>query len=161
MTTPGATLDDLLAAAGRSLADAQGGIAGSQAVATNMAISQVDLEVKATFDQDEDGALRLRTVSADSARGVPAWGVSTITARFVAVSAEPSVPASPVRSASDVAAEVRRRPDVRRLEKILGRLNVDPVFVPDTRRWMVTVTDPSGRVVRELVIADESSSRRG
>lgn len=152
-------LGGFLEAAGRSLADAQGGLAGEAAeVTTAMAISEADLEIKATVGRTPEGAVVVQPVSTSDVRaGAIAPGlVSTLRIRYVALAGEPALAAgpAPVRPKADVIEEVRRRPDVAALDKILDGLVVDAVYVPPTRRWLVTARDREERLVREVLIPD-------
>jgi hypothetical protein len=153
VTTAG--FDDFLRAAGRSLTDAQSDLVGPDGPAARIAISELDLDVKVTFDDGEGGALRLRTVTTQDARDLPAGAISSVKTRFVAVAAPEAAASVPVRSADDVTDEVRRREDLQALDRILGGLDVHAVFVPERQRWLATAVDPDGRVVREIVLPDQ------
>jgi hypothetical protein len=60
----------------------------------------------------------------------------------------------PSKSPDKVVDEVRSREDIARLDKILGGLTYEAIFVPTTRRWLVTATDPDDRLVRHVVVPD-------
>jgi hypothetical protein len=51
---------------------------------------------------------------------------------------------------------VREREDVVALGEIFGDLDFDPVFVPESRDWLVRVADSQGRIVRKIVVPDSS-----
>lgn len=140
-------------AAGRSLGEAQGALAGGTDVPTTVAISEAQLEVKVIVDRREQG-LDIQPVGSDVlAKGALDPGlVSTVTLRFVPVAAA-EAPAS--RTGSEVIDEVRKRPDVQRVEKIVGELRYEAQFVPG-RRWVVVARDAEGRTVRETVVADDA-----
>lgn len=159
MAGDGAELSGFLHAAGRSLSDAQRQLTGDEAgvgVATAMAISEVEIEVKATLDQTED-EMELCPVSSQEARngGVDPHLVSTLRVRYVAVpGGGSSPPDQPRRHAAEVIAAVRERDDVVALAEILGELEFDAAFLPETREWLVRVTESGGRTVREIAVAD-------
>ena len=140
-------------AAGRSLGEAQGALAGGTDVPTTVAISEAQLEVKVIVDRREAG-LDIQPVGSDVlAKGKVDPGlVSTVTLRFVPVAAA-EAPAA--KSGSQVIDEVRKRPDVQRVEKIVGELRYEAQFVPG-RRWVVVARDAEGRVVREAVVSDDA-----
>jgi hypothetical protein len=155
----GADLGGFLEAAGRSLADAQGGLAGKGlGIPGAVAIAEAELEIKATVEGAATGELALQPVSgkdireADISPGV----LSTVRIRYVAVADDTLVaPAEePSRTADTVIGEVRRRKDVAAIAKILGGLEFDAAFVPATKRWLVTARDQQARVVREVVVPD-------
>lgn len=160
----GAELAGFLEAAGRSLAEAQGALAGEAVdVPSAVAISDAELEVKATLESRPGGGVALQTVStADIARGGITPGLlSTVRIRYVAV-AEATVvraPDRPARTPGAVIEDVKGREDVAALERILGDLVYEAVFVPSTRRWLVTARDEEARLVREVVVADETTRR--
>jgi hypothetical protein len=76
--------------------------------------------------------------------------------RYVAVTEDTLVAPSeqPTRSAETVIKEVSAREDVAVLDKILGGLTYEAVFVPGTQRWLVTAKDPEQHLVREVVVPD-------
>jgi hypothetical protein len=159
MAEPGADLKGFLEAAGRSLADAQGALAGEVAdIPSAVAISEAELEVKATVDRTEGTVVLQPVTSQDAREGAITPGMlSTVRIRYVAVTedtlAAPS--ARPVRAPETVIAEVSKRDDVVTLDKILGGLTYEAVFVPVTKRWLVTARDPEQRLVREVIVSDE------
>jgi hypothetical protein len=140
-------------AAGRSLGEAQGALAGGTDVPATVAISEAQLEVKVIVDRREEG-LDIQPVGTEVlAKGKVDPGlVSTVTLRFVPV-ATAEAPAR--RAGSDVIDEVRKRPDVQRVAKIVGDLRFEAQFVAG-RRWLVVARDAEGRVVREAVVDDDA-----
>jgi hypothetical protein len=158
MTEPGADLKGFLEAAGRSLADAQGALAGEVAdIPSAVAISEAELEVKATVDRSGGTVVLQPVTSQDARQGAITPGMlSTVRIRYVAVTedtlAAPSV--QPALTAEIVIAEVSKRNDIVTLDKILGGLAYEAVFVPATSRWLVTARDPEQRLVREVVVPD-------
>jgi hypothetical protein len=154
----GAELSGFLEAAGRSLADAQGALAGDVAdIPAAVAISEAELEVKATMEGAQ-GAVVLQPVTSQDARqgAITPGMLSTVRIRYVAVTEDTLVAPSeqPTRSAETVIKEVSAREDVVVLDKILGGLTYEAVFVPGTQRWLVTAKDPDEHLVREVVVPD-------
>lgn len=147
-----------LETAGRSLADAQGTLAGDAlpSRSTALAISDAELEVKAAVAQTATGALALQTVDIAQAQkgGIDAALLSTVRIRYVAVAGETAV-VPPKRNIAEVKGAVLKQRDVANLDRILGGLKVEAAFLPDQRRWLVTAHDPQGRVVREIVVPDD------
>jgi hypothetical protein len=160
MPDPGeADLRQFLETAGRSLADAQGALAGEVVdTPTAVAISEAELEVKATLDRKEDGSVILQPVTGDAARqgGISPGVVSTVRIRYVAVAEDTLAAPSerPIQTPEKVVDEVRSREDVARLDKILGGLTYEAVFVPATKRWVVTARDQEDRPVRHVLVPD-------
>lgn len=160
MAGESAELSGFLRAAGSSLGDAQrrlvGGAAGLD-FSDAMAISEVELEVKATLDQGAE-QLELRPVSSQEARSgeIAPDLISTLRVRYVALPAAAAAEghAGAERDAPEVIAAVRERDDVVALAEILGDLEFDAVFVPQSREWLVRVTESGGRTVRKIVVAD-------
>ncbi len=154
--TNGPDLRGFLEAAGRSLSEAQGELVGEALRPTALAISEADLEIKAAVAQGTGGTLVLQTLSVEEVKrgGVDASLLSTLRLSYVAVASE-AAGAPAQRSSVDISETVRARPDIAALDRILGGLKVDPVFVPDRRRWLVAVRDAEGRLVRELILHDE------
>jgi hypothetical protein len=154
----GADLAGFLEAAGRSLADAQGALAGDVAdIPAAVAISEAELEVKATMEGAQGSVVLQPVTSQDARQGAITPGMlSTVRIRYVAVTEDTLVAPSerPTRSAETVIKEVSAREDVAVLDKILGGLTYEAVFVPGTQRWLVTAKDPEQHLVREVVVAD-------
>ena len=157
-TQEGADLRGFLEAAGRSFNDAQGTLIGDilpQPPA--LAISEAELEVKAAMGQNGGGTLAFQPLSAADVRsgGISPGLVSSVRVRFVATAGEPPSVVAPTRSTEDVIATVRQREDVVVLNNILGGLDIQPVFVAESQRWLVTAIDGQGRIVREVVVPDQ------
>ena len=150
-----------LEAAGKSLTEAQGTLTGESILAPSaLAISEAELEVKAAFTQQAGGKLALQTLSMESLRsGIEPGLVSTVHIRYVAVAADaakgPVITGGPKRVPEEITKLVAVRADIAALSKILGKLVITPVFVPETRRWLVMARDQEGRVLRELVVPDD------
>jgi hypothetical protein len=162
MPDTGADLTGFLQAAGRSLADAQGALAGEVAdVPTAVAISDAELEVKATIQRSAAGAVALQPISSGDVvkGGIEAGLLSTVRVRYVAVTEDVGAlaPVRPVQTAERVIDAVKGRSDVAALDKILGGLKYEALFVPERQRWLVTAKDPQDRLVREVVVADATA----
>lgn len=150
-------LDGFLHEAGKSLTDAQAGLVGpSPDAPLAVAISEAELDVRATVERDALGTMRVRPVSiADARVGVAPGALSSIRVRYVAVGSSPGADGpEPRRSAEEVTKEVVSRGDVVRLQEILGELQTSATFLRPQQRWLVTVQDADGRLVRELFVAD-------
>lgn len=158
MAETGADLGGFLEAAGRSLADAQGSLARDVAdIPAAVAISEAELEVKAAVERRADGTLALETISAQDMRqgNITPGLLSTLRVHYVAVAPDALSADSPSRTPKDVIDGVRGREDVVVLDKILGGLAYDAVYVPAGKRWLVTARDAEQRLVREILVPDE------
>ena len=160
MPEQGADLRGFMEAAGRSLAEAQGALAGEIVdVPTAVAISEAELEVKAAVVRRADGVMALETISTADMRsgGIAPGLVSTLRLQYVAVTADSAVAPSeqPTKTPGDVIAGVKRREDVAVLDKILGGLLYEAIYVPGRRRWLVTAKDAEQRLVREVLVPDD------
>jgi hypothetical protein len=155
---PAADLTGFVEAAGRSLADAQSALTGELVdLPTAVAISEAELEVKATVDRSSTGVVLQPVSTATVLKGGITPGVlSTLKIRYVAVAEDTVAPPSlrPSRDAGSVIGEVQKREDVVALDQILGGLRFEAVFVPTRKRWLVTARDPEDRLVREVVVPD-------
>jgi hypothetical protein len=159
-----ADLRGFLEAAGRSLSEAQAILGGEQPVSASLVIASADLEVKAGLKSDGSGGVLVQPISAQdlAQTRIDAAALSTVRVSFVATAPDAppggvlgTPPAGPVRAPVDVANEVRLRPDVLQLDRILGGLKIDAVYIPQTERWLVTAQDTKGRVVREVILPDQ------
>ena len=148
-------LDSFLAAAGQSLTDAQGSLTEGLGLSANLVLSQAQLEVKAAVSADDERGMALKTISAKdiSQGGIDPRLVSSLNFNFVATAGE-AAPRGPSRTPAEVVDEVKNRSAVVAMEKILGNFNYEATFVSDKKRWLVTVRDPEGRLVRESVLPD-------
>ncbi|MGH3072288.1 MAG: hypothetical protein ACRDNB_08475 [Gaiellaceae bacterium] len=155
-----ADLGGFLEAAGKSFADAQGALAGEIVdIPPAVAIAEAELELKAAVQRRTDGTVVLETISTQDMRSgaITPGLLSTIRVQYVAVAADTVVPpsAQPGRTPKDVIDTVRGREDVAVLDKILGGLAYEAVYVPSGRRWLVSARDPEDRLVREILVPDE------
>lgn len=160
MPEAGADLGGFLEAAGQSFADAQGALVGELVdIPAAVAISEAELEVKAAVTRRTDGTVGLETISAQDMRSgaITPGLLSTVRVQYVAVAADTVVPRSeqPTRTPKDVIDNVRTREDVVVLDKILGGLVFDAIYVPSGRRWLVTAKDADQRLVREVLVPDQ------
>jgi hypothetical protein len=154
-----AELGGFLEAAGKSLSDAQGALAGDVVeLPPAVAIAEAELELKAAVQRRTDGTVVLETISTQDMRSgaITPGLLSTIRVQYVAVAADTITAPSqqPTRTPKDVIDDVREREDVAVLDRILGGLRYEAVFVPG-KRWLVTARDADERLVREIVIQDE------
>lgn len=154
--TEGTDLSDFMATAGQSLAEAQGGLTEGSDAPSAIAIAEAELEIKATVESGASGKVALQPISSREMREaeISPGLLSTLRVRYVAVAEEIPVGDPPKRTAEKVIGEVRKREDVAALDRILDGLEFDAVFVPETRRWLVTATDPRQRLVREVLVPD-------
>ncbi len=147
-----------LEGAGRSMSLAGSDLAEGIDFQTNMIIASAELEARVALEADAKGSLRVHPISArDLESKISSAALSTLRVQFVTTAPEPADKPGkvPTKDPGDVVDEVRGRTDIARLEEILGRMKVSPTFVPESGRWLVTVTDPEGRLVREIVLPDE------
>lgn len=161
MPEQGAELSGFLEAAGRSLAEAQGELAGLAAdVPTTVAIAEAELELKAAVARRADGTVVLETISTGDMRagGITPGLLSTVRIQYVAVGTAATLGAeAPRRTPEDVVGDVKGRDDVGRLDRILGGLVYEAQFVPGPKRWLVTARDADARIVREVLVPDEGA----
>jgi hypothetical protein len=159
-----ADLRGFLEAAGRSLSEAQGTLGGGleQRPAT-LVIANAELEVKTALKSDSSGGLTVQPISAeDLARtSIDAAALSTVRVSFVATPPDTLSGSVPVRQPAEVADEVRKRPDVAQLDRILGGLEVQAIYIAQSQRWLVTAADRKGRIVREVVLPDTQKAGSG
>jgi len=154
-------VDELLAEFGRALVTAQNNIhkaalespSPAAELRTSFTISETEIEVKLAFD-NQKGAVAIRPITATESRaqGFDAGALSTLKAKILAVPDES--PKVPTRKPSDIIGEVKKRPDLQRLERVLGTLDVRANFVPSASVWLVDVVEPNGLTVRNLQVAD-------
>lgn len=150
-----AELQAFLEMAGRSLADAQGTLGGG--LKTDLVMANAELEAKVALRADSAGKLSVQPISAQDLRTTQfnAEAVSTLRVNFVATAPDPA--AKPTRTPADISDQIRQQPDIKVLEGILGPLKIEPVYVAETTRWLVTASDAKGRLVREVVVPDTRS----
>jgi hypothetical protein len=156
-----AELSSFIAAAGNSLTSAQGQLASGLDIQTGLVLSNAEIEARVGVKTDAQGKLNIQTISAQDIRqgGLNVDALSTVKISFVATAIEgqsqPLQATGPVRTKEDVIGEVRKQPGLAALDKILGGLQYNAVFIPENARWLVTVVDPNQRVVREAILLDK------
>jgi hypothetical protein len=154
-------VDELLAEFGRALVTAQNSIhkaalespSPATELRTAFSISETEIEVKLAFEED-GGIVAMRPVTATQSRaqGFDAGALSTLRAKILAVPDE--TPKSPTRKPSDIVRDIKQRPDLQRLQRVFGDLDVKADFVPSAGLWLVDVVEPGGLTVRSLRVAD-------
>lgn len=158
-----ANLRGFLEAAGRSLSEAQGTLDGGLGRPASLVIANAELEVKAALKSDSSGALKVQPISAEDLvrTNINAAALSTLRVNFVATMPDLTPDSGPNRKSAEVIDAVRLRPDLVQLDRILGGLTVNAIYVPQTQRWLVTAQDAKGRVVREVVLPDAQKEGPG
>ena len=159
----GAELGAFLDTVGRSFSVAQDALGAGLDLPTSFVIADAELEIKAAVSVDAAGRTVLQTLSArDLYEGAIDPGVlSTVRVGF-AVTPREVAPEGPLRverpnrEPEEVIKDLRNRPDVATLAKILGDLDIQATYVAKEKRWLVVARDPRGRLVRHVVLPDES-----
>lgn len=153
-------LGDFLEAAGKSLGDAQNSLLSGLNLSTNMILNNADIEVKVLVDST-NGKISIKPVSAEDLRigSIDPGLLSTIRINYISTVEEPiEETVSPliesVKEPSRLIEEVLNRKDIQKLAATRGELQVKPTFVAERKRWLVSVEDKSGRVLREIVLPD-------
>lgn len=153
-------LNTFLGTLGQSLKSAQADFTGSEfPVQPGILLAEAEVEVRSVIQQDDDGQFRVHTLSPADVRAgkVEAGALSTLKMRFVATAPEAD---SNARSAASeatkesITAEIRKRPDIKSLEKAVGPLDINLEYAPLSGRWLSTIKDEQGRIVRELILPD-------
>jgi hypothetical protein len=146
---------------GSSFSEAQESLSTGLDLPTNFLVANAELEVKVAVNLNAEGRTVLQTISAQNIRegGIDPGVLSTVRIGFVVTSRDEMQAQIPgdksKRQPQDVIGEVRNRADIVALEEVLGDLNINTAYIPDRKRWLVTVRDPQGRLVREAILADE------
>jgi len=159
-------LGAFLKSAGQSLSEAQEALVAGLELPTRMVLSNAEMEIKVAVSSDAKGRMTIQPISAQDIQrgGIEPGVLSTLRISFVGSVGEaiPSAvaPAGPKRNPIDIIDEVHKYPDVTKLEKVLGGLDIKPSYVPDKKRWLVSVSDSDGRIVRELVLADDIEEKK-
>ncbi len=158
----GAELGAFLDTVGRSFSEAQDALGEGLDLPTSFVIADAELEIKAAVSVDAAGRTIVQTLSArELYEGAIDPGVLstvrvgfTVTPREV-LPKEPLQAEQPNREPEEVIKDLRSRTDVAALAKILGDLEIQATYVPEEKRWLVVARDPSGRLVRQVVLPDE------
>ena len=154
-------LGDFLEAAGKSLGDAQNSLLSGLNLSTNIILNNADIEVKVLVDS-ANGKISIKPVSAEDIRvgSIDPGLLSTLRISFVSTIEEPiaetvSPPAvESVKEPSQLIEQVLNRRDIQKLAATRGELQVKPTFVSERKRWLVSVEDTNGKVLREIVLPD-------
>ena len=153
-------LGDFLEAAGKSLGDAQNSLLTGLNLSTNMILNNADIEVKVLVDS-ANGKISIKPVSAEDIRvgSIDPGLLSTLRISFISTVEEPieetvSPAVESVKAPSQLIEEVLNRKDIQKLASARGELQVKPTFVAERKRWLVSVEDNSGKVLREIVLPD-------
>mgnify|MGYP000864014449 CR=1 FL=1 len=167
-----AKLSSLVGGAGASLGLAQSDLGLGAGLFSSMVMSEASLEIKAAVSQTSSGELVIEPLSsAHLAGNLNPMAVSTVKVSFVATASSPDLqapvtspagngsgttgtPGKPPISRDKALSIFREQEDLKTLEKLLGPLAVKTQLVPNTGQWVLSATDPSGRLVREQIIRD-------
>ena len=154
-------LGDFLEAAGKSLGDAQNVLLSGLNLSTNIILNNADIEVKVLVDS-ADGKINIRPVSAEDLRigSIDPGLLSTLRISYVST-VEDTIEETPspaavesVKEPAQLIEQVMNRKDIQKLAATRGELQVKPTFVAERKRWLVSVEDISGKVLREIVLPD-------
>ena len=153
-------LGDFLETAGKSLGDAQNSLLSGLNLSTNMILNNAEIEVKVLVDS-ANGKISIKPVSAEDLRvgSIDPGLLSTLRISFVSTVEEPveeavSPPVESVKEPSSLIEEVLNRKDIQKLAATTGELQVKPTFVAERKRWLVSIEDTNGKVLREIVLPD-------
>ena len=155
-------LGDFLELAGKSLAEAQSELLSGLNINSNMVLNNADIEVKVTVGS-ENGKIVVKPISAEEIRigSIDPGLLSTLKISYVSTmeepiqESEPEVASPSFKNPTQMIEEVMKRKDIQKLVNTKGDVDVKPVFVPERSRWLVSVEDKSGKVLRELVLPDK------
>jgi hypothetical protein len=153
-------LGDFLEAAGKSLGDAQNSLLSGLNLSTNIILNNAEIEVKVLVDS-ANGKISIKPVSAEDIRigSIDPGLLSTLRISYVSTVEEPiedtvSPAVVSVKQPSQLIEEVLNRKDIQKLATAKGELQVKPTFVAEKQRWLVSVEDSGGKVLREIVLPD-------
>ena len=153
-------LGDFLEIAGRSLGDAQNSLLSGLNLSTNMILNNAEIEVKVLVDS-ANGKISIKPVSAEDIRigSIDPGLLSTLRISYVSTVEEPieetvSPAVESVKEPSQLIEQVLNRRDIQKLAATKGELQVKPTFVSERKRWLVSIEDTSGKVLREIVLPD-------
>lgn len=155
-------LQSLLSGFGESVLQAQTQIntstleqsAGGNNLQTNLAVAEIEVDLKMMVEEDEDGKVNIVPISGDVDKvgALNAGALSSIKAKFVTVPDEEV--RSPTLKVSEVKAMALEQPRVDRLKDIFGDLQVDVAYVAGKKRWLVDIKEPSGTTLRSIQFDD-------
>ncbi|MBN2077028.1 MAG: hypothetical protein JW762_15900 [Dehalococcoidales bacterium] len=153
-------LGDFLEAAGKSLGDAQNSLLSGLNLSTNIILNNADIEVKVLVDS-ANGKISIKPVSAEDIRvgSIDPGLLSTLRISYVSTLEEPteetvSPTVESVKEPSQMIEQVLNRRDIQKLAATKGELQVKPTFVAERQRWLVSIEDSGGKVLREIVLPD-------
>jgi len=153
-------LGDFLEAAGKSLGDAQNSLLSGLNLSTNMILNNADIEVKVLVDS-ADGKITVKPVSAEDLRigSIDPGLLSTLRISYISTVEEPIEEAvtpvvESVKDPAQLVEQVLNRKDIQKLAATRGELQVKPTFVAERKRWLISVEDTGGKVLREIVLPD-------
>ncbi len=153
-------LGDFLETAGRSLGEAQNSLLSGLNLSTNMILNNADIELKVLVDS-ANGKISIKPISSEDIRvsSIDPGLLSTLRISYVSTVREPiegtvSPSVESVKEPSKLIEEVLNRRDIQKLAATKGELQVKPTFVAERKRWLVSVEDTAGKVLREIVLPD-------
>ena len=153
-------LGDFLEATGKSFGDAQNSLLSGLNLSTNMILNNAEIEVKVLVDS-ADGKINIKPVSAEDIRvgSIDPGLLSTLRISYVSTVEEPveetvSATVESVKEPAQLIDQVLNRRDIQKLAATRGELQVKPTFVAERKRWLVSVEDTNGKVLREIVLPD-------
>jgi hypothetical protein len=152
-------LGDFLEATGQSFGDAQNSLLSGLNLSTNMILHNADIEVKVLVDS-ADGKINIKPVSAEDLRvgSIDPGLLSTLRISYISTVEEPveetNSTVESVKKPDQLIEQVLNRRDIQKLAATRGELEIRPTFVAERKRWLVSVEDKSGRVLREIVLPD-------
>lgn len=156
-----APLSAMLGTAGASLSSAQADMGLGVGLTSGMVMSEATLEIKAALSRSSSGELEIEPLSASHLVGaLNAAAVSTIRVNFVATAVVPgdisaaAGPDLPGKSREQIIKGFRQRDDLLALERVLGVLDVQAIYLAGSKRWLVKAVDADGRLVREQLVAE-------
>jgi len=155
-------LGNFLEIAGKSLSEAQSSLLSGLNLHANVVLNNADLEVKVTVDS-ENGKIVVKPISTEEIRtgAIDPGLLSTLRISYVSTLEEPvqtgvseSTAAAPTKTPAQMIEQVLGRADIRKLAGTKGDLQVKPTFVAEKARWLISVEDKSGNIVKEMVLPD-------
>lgn len=145
---------------GQSFTDAQNSMLSGLNLSSNMVLNNADLEVKVTVDTLR-GKMVVRPISSEEIRtgSIDPGLLSTLRISYVSTFDEPA--RAPVnetapshKTPSELVEEVLNRKDIQKLAGNVRDIRVNPTFVPEKSKWLISVEDKSGKVLQEIVLPD-------
>jgi hypothetical protein len=120
---------------------------------TAFSISETELELKLVFEE-AGGTTSIKPVAAGASRlqDLNPGVLSTLKAKLLVVPEDE--PAKPRTNPGKIRDVVLDRPDIQRLARAFGDLDVKARFVAPAGRWLVDIVEPGGLTLRSLQIDD-------